>query len=100
MESNRILITGGLGFIGAHFVHHLRKIQPKAHLIVLDKNTYAADISRIRTFINTEKFSFIEGDISEKDLVNRVFEEHQPEQVIHFAAESHVDNSIAGPALF
>lgn len=100
MQSNRILITGGLGFIGAHFVHYMRKKQPWDHLVLLDKNTYAADISRIKSLINTEKFTYIEGDISDQDLVNRVFEKNQPKQVIHFAAESHVDNSIAGPALF
>ena len=100
MESNRVLITGGLGFIGAHFVHHMRKLQPESHLVVLDKNTYAADISRIQSLINTQNFTYVEGDIANQAVVNSVFEKHQPQQVIHFAAESHVDNSIAGPKLF
>jgi len=100
MENNRVLITGGLGFIGAHFVHYYRQTHPKTDIIVFDKNTYAADIDRIADLINTDHFTYIEGDISDQATLNGVFEEYQPTQLIHFAAESHVDNSIAGPQLF
>jgi dTDP-D-glucose 4,6-dehydratase len=57
MENNKVLITGGLGFIGAHFVHHYRQVQPKAHIIVFDKNTYAANINRIDDLVNTARFT-------------------------------------------
>lgn len=100
MPKNTLLVTGGLGFIGAHFVHHVFHRLNDTKIVVLDKNTYAADKSRMQEFINEERFFYEEGDIAEAPFVEAVFSKHQPTKIINFAAESHVDNSIAGPHVF
>ena len=84
----KVLITGGAGFIGSNFIFYVRKNHPEDQIICLDKLTYA------------ENFSFIEGDICDNALVNRIFEEECPDLVVNFAAESHVDRSIMNPQVF
>lgn len=100
MEAKTILITGGLGFIGGHFVHHYRQHYPGVKIVVVDKNTYAADRSRITHFERQENFAFIEADIAVGEKMHSLFQQYRPTVVVNFAAESHVDNSIIGPAPF
>jgi dTDP-glucose 4,6-dehydratase len=100
MKNNNLLVTGALGFIGAHFVHYYRAKHPSAKLIILDKNTYAADYGRLKGFIDTDKIVYVEGDISNEETVRKVFDSFRPMRVVNFAAESHVDNSIEGPGIF
>jgi len=100
MDAKIILITGGLGFIGGHFVHQFRQHSPRVKIVVVDKNTYAADRNRITSIEEQENFSFIEADIADAKKMNDLFQRYQPTFVVNFAAESHVDNSISGPAPF
>lgn len=95
-----ILITGGAGFIGSHFILHLHRKYKDYTIINLDKLTYAADLSYLECIANSPRYHFVKGDISDAELVKHVFETYSPEGVIHFAAESHVDNSIQGPGIF
>ncbi len=89
-----VLITGGAGFIGSHFVDIVLK--EKCNVIVLDQLTYAADIK----FLPLAKISFIKGNINNQTLVAQLLEKYRIDTVVNFAAESHVDNSIKGPDLF
>ena len=100
MAPKTILITGGLGFIGGHFVHQYRQHCPGVKTVVVDKNTYAADRSRITLFEGQDNFVFIEEDIAVAEKMHAIFQQYKPTTVINFAAESHVDNSISGPAPF
>ncbi|MGB1449243.1 MAG: dTDP-glucose 4,6-dehydratase [Flavobacteriaceae bacterium] len=100
MKNKTILITGGLGFIGGHFVQRYRQDYPDIKMVVVDKNTYAAEINRITPFLQDENFIYLEDDVANSSKMHAVFQDHQPDVVLHFAAESHVDNSIAGPEAF
>jgi dTDP-glucose 4,6-dehydratase len=92
----RMLVTGGAGFIGANFVHYTVQHQPDTEVVVLDALTYAGN----RTSLNPvdERIRFVHGDITDADLVNELVE--QTDVVVHFAAESHVDNSLHNPEPF
>jgi dTDP-glucose 4,6-dehydratase len=95
-----ILITGGAGFIGSNFIpYHLAKY-PKIKIINLDKLTYAGELSNLKDIQNLNNYSFVQGDICDRVLIEKLFNEYQIDGVIHFAAESHVDNSIASPDTF
>jgi len=93
------LITGGAGFIGANFVH-LAHAQSNAKLVILDALTYAGDMTRMETLLNDPRVVFEKCDLVDAQAVHAVFVKHQPDHVIHFAAESHVDRSILGPTAF
>ena len=95
--SETILITGGAGFIGANFVHHWRGLFPAGRIVVLDALTYAADPTQIQ---GLEGVELVRGDIQDQALAERLLEENGIARIVHFAAESHVDNSITGPAAF
>ncbi|PKL18910.1 MAG: dTDP-glucose 4,6-dehydratase [Spirochaetae bacterium HGW-Spirochaetae-5] len=99
-----ILVTGGAGFIGSNFIRYVFKNTGfKGKIINLDKLTYAGNaesLSDINSEFGDERYSFVHGDICDKDLVSRVFIDYNIDTVIHFAAESHVDRSIHGPAEF
>jgi len=95
-----ILITGGAGFIGANFVHHMRQAHKDDRLVVLDKLTYAGNLENLSAIEPGEKFKFVKGDITDFDFVDRLFKEEKIDTVAHFAAESHVDRSITGPKAF
>ena len=94
----RILVTGAAGFIGSNFVHYMIKKHPDYELIVLDKLTYAGNLQNLDSV--KEKITFIKGDICDLELVTNIFNEYNIDAVVHFAAESHVDNSIKEPFIF
>lgn len=95
-----ILITGGAGFIGSNFISFFLENNSNIDVINLDKLTYAGDLSNLKTLENYQNYSFVEGDICDTKLVDQLFKQHNFSGVIHFAAESHVDNSIANPDAF
>ncbi len=95
--SETILVTGGAGFIGSNFVHLWHQDYPGDRILVLDKLTYAADPSHLS---GLERVKLVVGDIQNRELIVHLLDEHQISKVVHFAAESHVDNSIKGPGLF
>ena len=98
--SEKILVTGGAGFIGSNFVPYFLAAHPDMVLVNLDKMTYAADERNLAEVQGKPNYIFIKGDITDKELVEKIFTEHDIRGVIHFAAESHVDNSIKGPEIF
>ena len=100
MKNKSILITGGAGFIGSHLVLLLVKQYPQINIVNLDSLTYAADLSRLGDIEHHKNYTFIEGDIRDAVLVDKIFTEHQIDGVMHLAAESHVDNSIKNPQIF
>ncbi len=93
------LITGGAGFIGANFIFYLLEHETSARVVCLDALTYAGNPETL-SGIRQERFQFIKGDITDRALVETVFEAERPAVVVNFAAESHVDRSILDPALF
>ncbi|MFZ5820751.1 MAG: dTDP-glucose 4,6-dehydratase [Chloroflexota bacterium] len=95
-----ILITGGAGFIGANFVRYLLKAEPQARIVNLDALTYAGSLENLRDLPDPSRHTFIQGDICDAGLVERLMREYAIDTVVHFAAESHVDRSILGPAPF
>jgi dTDP-glucose 4,6-dehydratase len=95
-----ILITGGAGFIGSHVVRRFVLQYPHYKIINLDKLTYAGNLENLADIANEPNYTFIKGDICDADLVQRLFELHNITHVIHTAAESHVDRSIANPMDF
>ena len=98
--SEKILVTGGAGFIGSNFVPYFLEAHPDLTIVNLDKMTYAEDERNLTEVRGKPNYIFIRGDITDKDLVEKIFAEHDIRGVIHFAAESHVDNSISGPEIF
>lgn len=100
MKSKNILVTGGAGFIGSNFIPHLLETHPGVKVINLDLLTYAGDLDNLSEVENNSNYTFVQGDICDTELVSHLFDEHQIDGVIHFAAESHVDNSITGPKAF
>jgi len=95
----KILVTGGAGFIGSAVVRHL--INDTTHSVVnLDKLTYAGNSESLKAIENNERYVFEQVDICDADQLKRVFEQHQPDIIMHLAAESHVDRSIDGPGEF
>ena len=99
MQKN-ILITGGAGFIGSHVVRRFVKTYPQYHIYNLDALTYAGNLENLKDVENELNYTFLKGDITEEDYVNKIFEEHKFSSVIHLAAESHVDRSISDPLAF
>jgi len=89
-----ILITGGAGFIGSHLVKYLVKKYKDYNIINLDKLTYASNISFLNGIKNFENYCFIEADICDLKKIEEIFNNYKISNVIHLAAESHVDNSI------
>lgn len=95
-----VLVTGGAGFIGSNFIIQFLNNNPDTSVVNIDKLTYAGNLANLEKIKNHKNYNFIQGDICDKELVKKIFLEHKIENVIHFAAESHVDNSIENPESF
>lgn len=94
-----ILVSGGAGFIGNNFIRIALK-NSKVQIVNLDKLTYAGNLDSLRDLEKDSRYTFIHGDICDQLLVEKIFIEYQPDAIVHFAAESHVDRSIDGTAAF
>jgi len=91
------LVTGGAGFIGSNYIHYLFKKYDDVVIVNLDKLTYAGNPANLKDIESDENYVFIKGDICDAELVDKIFKEYQPDYLINFAAESHVDRSIGNP---
>ncbi len=96
----KILITGGAGFIGSHVVRLFVKQYPQDHIYNLDALTYAGNLENLKDIENAPNYTFIKGDIVDENFIQKLFEQHRFDGVIHLAAESHVDRSISDPLSF
>ncbi|PQJ69075.1 dTDP-glucose 4,6-dehydratase [Polaribacter butkevichii] len=95
-----ILITGGAGFIGANFIPYFLENNKDVQIVNLDVLTYAGDVSNLSEVNEDSRYTFVQGDICDRALVEKLFKQYNFNGVIHFAAESHVDNSIKNPDAF
>jgi len=95
-----IIVTGGAGFIGANFIFYLISKYADYRVICLDNLTYAGNLSTLAPVMENPRFRFVKADICDREAVDRLFEEEHPDVVVNFAAESHVDRSIADPGVF
>lgn len=95
-----LLVTGGAGFIGSNFIFYWLKHHPEDRVVCLDKLTYAGNLATLVPVMDHPNFRFVRGDICDRAAVKRLFEKEQPQAVINFAAESHVDRSIQAPEVF
>ncbi|WP_350288944.1 dTDP-glucose 4,6-dehydratase [uncultured Croceitalea sp.] len=95
-----VLITGGAGFIGSNFIPYFLEENPELHIVNIDALTYAGNLKNLAAVENHERYSFVKGNICDRNLVEKLFNKYDIKHVIHFAAESHVDNSIKNPDAF
>lgn len=95
-----IVVTGGAGFIGSNFIFYQLKNHPEDKIICVDSLTYAGNLETLEPVMNNPSFTFVKADIADRNAINKVFEEHKPDIVVNFAAESHVDRSIENPEIF
>ncbi|MGL5270899.1 MAG: dTDP-glucose 4,6-dehydratase, partial [Selenomonadaceae bacterium] len=96
----KIIVTGGAGFIGGNFVHYLLGHYPEYQIICLDSLTYAGNMETLSLVLDNPAFKFVKGDISDRKFVMELFARENPDWVVNFAAESHVDRSIENPEIF
>ena len=96
----KIVVTGGAGFIGSNFVYYMLDKYPTYKIICLDALTYAGNMETLAEAMKNPNFTFVKADIADRTAVNALFEEHKPEIIVNFAAESHVDRSITDPDVF
>ncbi len=95
-----IIVTGGAGFIGSNFIFYMLAHYPEYRIVCLDKLTYAGNLATLESILAHPGFRFVKADICDREAVYRLFEEEHPDMVVNFAAESHVDRSIANPQVF
>ena len=98
--NHNVLITGGAGFIGSHVVRFFVNSYPNYHIYNLDILSYAGNLDNLTDTKNKENYTFIKGDICDKELIKKIFKQFKISRVIHLAAESHVDRSITDPLSF
>lgn len=96
----KILVTGGAGFIGANFVFYMLDKHPEYDIVCLDSLTYCGNIKTLEPVMDNSHFRFVKGDVTDRKLVFKLFEEEKFDVVVNFAAESHVDRSIEDPGVF
>lgn len=96
----KLLVTGGAGFIGSNFVYYQLNKNPQDEIICLDALTYSGNLETLQEALQHDNFKFVKGDIVDREFVYHLFETEQPDIVVNFAAESHVDRSILEPELF
>lgn len=96
----KILVTGGAGFIGSNFVHHMVGKYPDDRIINLDLLTYAGNLENLKAVEDKPNYEFVRGDIADRGFIMDLFERERPDIVVNFAAESHVDRSITDPGVF
>ncbi len=94
----KLLVTGGAGFIGSNFIHHILQASPDAEVVNLDVLTYAGNLENLATLEDESRYRFVKGDITDANMVDSLVAEC--DMIVHFAAESHVDRSILGPEAF
>ena len=95
-----ILVTGGAGFIGGNFVHHMVNKYPDYQIVNLDLLTYAGNLENLKDVEKRDNYPFVKANICDKEAIRKVFTENDIDRVVHFAAESHVDRSIRNPEVF
>ena len=95
-----VLVTGGAGFIGANFVEYLLQSDSSVRVTTLDSLTYAGSLDNLAAVIGDARHDFVRGDITDGPLVTSLLNDRSIDTIVHFAAESHVDRSITGPAAF
>ncbi|GAB1308221.1 dTDP-glucose 4,6-dehydratase [Urechidicola sp. KH5] len=100
MNTKTILITGGAGFIGSNFIPYFLETNQNYKVVNIDSLTYAGDLANLKEIQHHDRYHFIQGDICNRKLIESIFAEYNISDVIHFAAESHVDNSIEKPDAF
>jgi dTDP-glucose 4,6-dehydratase len=96
----KMLVTGGCGFIGSNFIHHLTAHAPEVEIINLDNLSFAANPDNVKSLPASAKYQFVHGDITDKTLIKKILQENNIDTIVHFAAESHVDRSITDPGSF
>jgi len=96
----RILVTGGAGFIGSNFIHYLLEEYDDIRVVNYDKLTYAGNLNNLKDIEHDPRYAFVKGDICDAALVEKVIKKENTNQIVNFAAESHVDRSITGPEVF
>lgn len=96
----KVLVTGGAGFIGGNFVHHMINKYPSYEIVNLDLLTYAGNLETLKEVANKPNYKFVKGDIADRTFIMELFEKEKFDIVVNFAAESHVDRSITDPGIF
>jgi len=96
----KVLVTGGAGFIGSSFIRYVLRMRNDIEIVNFDKLTYAGNLRNLEEIALDPRYSFVRGDIAEPDHVAGAFKQHHPDVIVNFAAETHVDRSIDGPAAF
>lgn len=96
----KFLVTGGAGFIASNYLHYVTDKYPNDQFVCLDSLTYAGNYNNIKDLEGKNNYKFVYGDITDREFINKLFEEEKFDCVINFAAESHVDNSIKNPEIF
>ena len=96
----KLLVTGGAGFIGGNFVHHMVNKYPEYQIVNLDLLTYAGNLETLKPVEDKPNYHFVKGDIADEPFIMELFEKEKFDVVVNFAAESHVDRSITDPGIF